>query len=262
MTKNITELNIGLSKYVMTAYMALTAEHPVNGSQLSRNSGIPRARIYDVLRTLKSKGFVVESSEGMYTPIPAEELIRRLRHDHESALETFEEKLKDVQQQSKNDVIWRIKGYETALGKAKEMILQAKNEIYVRMFPQEGEHLDSKLKKAEKRGVQIKYISMEPIPEKFKIQVIHPPPESQDDIFSDRFFDIIVDRKEMLCGMFISGDEDNSVLHWGKNDWFVISGRDSLRHDFYHYFLHKIMTKNEPLTDREKAIYELIQKDR
>ena len=183
MAKDITELNIGLSQYVVTAYMALVADHPVNGSQLSRNSGIPRARIYDVLRTLKSKGFVVESSPGMYTPIPSKELIRRLRHDHETALSALENKLKDVEQQSHNDMIWRIKGYDAALGKAKEMITGAEDEIYVRMFPEEGELLDPELKAAEKRGVQIKYISMTEAPDKFDFQVIHPPHRNLKTIF-------------------------------------------------------------------------------
>lgn len=46
-------LQLGLSQYEITAYLSLVGRHPVNGSQLSRFSGIPRARIYDVLRSLK-----------------------------------------------------------------------------------------------------------------------------------------------------------------------------------------------------------------
>jgi len=61
--------------------------------------------------------------------------------------------------------------------------------------------------------------------------------------------------------MFVAGDEVNSVLNWGRNTWFVVSGRDSLRHDFYHYFLHKVEDLNQPLSVADKALYRLIQKD-
>ncbi len=274
MLKRSAQLTIGLSEYAVTAFTSLVASHPVNGSQLSRHSGIPRARIYDVLHTLKAKGFVVESSEGMYSPIPPEELIRRLRQGHEKALSALEEKLKNAQQQPQSDVIWSIKGYEITMTKAKEMISDAEKEIYVRISPEEGVHLDPELEKARERGVKIKYISMKPVELTFEWQVIHPPPEADTDHPEDRFIDLVVDRKEVLCGMFIKGDEENSIINWGRNHWFVLSVRDSLRHDFFHYFLHKIMNNkafspadeppdslDEPLTPADKALYEKICKD-
>ena len=261
MIKDITELNVGLSKYVITAYKSLLTEHPVNGSQLSRNCGIPRARIYDVLRTLKAKGFVVESSQGMYTPIPSEELLQRLRHDHEAALSALEKDFKDAEKEAGSDVIWRVKGHVAVMGKAKEMIEAARDEIYVRISSEESAHLDESLKAAELRGVQVKYISMTPVEKMFKIQVVHPQADLNEPGPEHRYFDIVVDRKEMLCGMFVAGDEANSVFNWGKNMWFVISGRDSLRHDFFHYFLHKIEDLNQPLSAADKALYRLIQKD-
>ena len=49
MKSSETLLNLGFSKYEITAYLTLVANHPVNGSQLSRMSAIPRAKIYDVL---------------------------------------------------------------------------------------------------------------------------------------------------------------------------------------------------------------------
>ncbi len=261
MIKDITELNVGLSKYVITAYKSLLANHPVNGSQLSRNSGIPRARIYDVLRTLKDKGFVVESSQGMYTPIPSGELIQRLRHDHEAALTLLENEFKDAEQEAGSDVIWRIKGHVAAMGKAKEMIDAAQEEIYVRLSPEEGMYLNGPLKEAEHRGVQVKFISLAPMEMMFDIQVNHPQSELDEPGPKHRYFDIVVDRKEMLCGMFVAGDEANAVLNWGKNEWFVTSGRDSLRHDFYHYFLHKVESLKQPLSESDKKLYRLIQKD-
>ena len=261
MVKLNTQLKLGLSDYALTAYISLTSNHPVNGSQLSRQSGIPRARIYDVLETLIAKGFVIESSKSMYTPIPSEEFIGRLRQDFEAVLSSLEKKIKKARQKPEIDVIWTIKGYSAAMGKAKEMINNAKIEIYIRLSPKEGHYLDSKLLAAELRGVQVKYIAMAPIPQKFKFQIIHPCPEPCEQDSKTRFFDIVVDKEEILCGMFIEGDDEGSVINWGQNKRFVLSGRDSLRHDFFHYFLHKIQNEKKILTRKENLLYEFIQKD-
>ena len=261
MVKINTDLKLGLSDYALTAYISLTANHPVNGSQLSRQSGIPRARIYDVLETLIAKGFVIESSKSMYTPIPSEEFIRRLRNDFEAVLSSLEKKINKARQEPEKDVIWTIKGYAAAMEKARDMIDHAKNEIYIRLSPEEGHHLDSKLLAAESRGVQVKYIAMAPASQTFRFQIIHPCPEPCESDSNTRFFDIVVDKEEILCGMFIEGDDDGSVINWGQNKRFVLSGRDSLRHDFFHYFLHKLQNEKKTLTREEKSLYDFILKD-
>ena len=56
-----------------------------------------------------------------------------------------------------------------------------------------------------------------PIIEKFEWQVIHPPPEHEDDHTRDRFFDLVVDLNEVLCGMFAHGEEESAVINWGTN---------------------------------------------
>jgi sugar-specific transcriptional regulator TrmB len=261
MVKINTELKLGLSDYALTAYISLNVNHPVNGSQLSRQSGIPRARIYDVLETLMAKGFVIESRKGMYSPIPSEEFLRRLRQDSESLLSSLENELKKARQKPETDVIWTIKGHAAAMGKAKDMIDNAEKEIYIRISPEEGNHLDSRLMEAQSRGVQVKYISMTPGPQLFEFQIIHPVPTPGEQDENTRFFDIVVDKEEILCGMFIEGDDEGSVINWGQNKRFVLSGRDSLRHDFFHYFLYKIQNGKKELTPTEKRLYEFIEKD-
>ena len=51
-------------------------------------------------------------------------------------------------------------------------------------------------------------------------------------------------------------------INWGRNQWFVTAGRDSLRHDFFHYFLYKTHTLKQPLNKAEVRLYEIIQNDR
>lgn len=261
MTKTSYHLDIGLSDYAITAYLSLLKSHPANGSQLSRRSGIPRARIYDVLRTLKQKGFVAELSEGLYLPLPPDEMIRRLRRDHEADLTTLESILAEAQHAPSEDFIWTLKGYDRVMAKAKEMIDQAETEIYLRAYQVEGRILHQCLKQADARGVPVKYITMEPTEQRFPLQVVHPEHETIEQALGGRTFDLVVDRKEILGGMFIAGREDHCVINWGRNPWFVLAGRDSLRHDFFHYFLYRTYQMKQTLSEWEESLYHLILED-
>jgi sugar-specific transcriptional regulator TrmB len=258
---NLTPISLGLSQNEMTAYIGLLGNHPVNGSQLSHYSGIPRAKIYEVLQNLRGKGMVVKSPEGLYAPLPPEELVKRLRHRFESDLSTLGKKIKAASAKATYDYVWAIQGYSEVLAKAKEMIVAARSEIYIRLFPEEGRLLSQDLGDAVSRGVQVKYISLGPPPAFFDLQIIHPESEKIEASLGGRTLEMIKDRDEILTGLFEKGKEDRSPISWTKNRWLVIVSRDDLRHDFFHYFVHKILEQKQELSKKEKRLYRLIKND-
>jgi sugar-specific transcriptional regulator TrmB len=252
---------LGFSQYEITCYLTLVSNHPLNGSRLSKLSGIARSRIYDVLRKMSRRGLVMEVDSGQYVPLPPEELIKRLKNRFDSNIDTLKRQLDDSAQETKLEYLWSLRGYANVIAKAKQMILSARKEIYVRLFPQAGELLNADLRKAQTKGVGIRYIAMGEVPLTFEIQVVHPNCTSLAARIGGRSFDIITDRSEALVGIFEAGREDASPITWSKNRWFVIANRDSLRHDFYHYFLEKVYDREEDLDPREKKIYAFIKND-
>ncbi|HSO18586.1 MAG TPA: helix-turn-helix domain-containing protein [Desulfosarcina sp.] len=261
MPKSYNLAHIGLSDYAIHTYLSLLQHHPINGSQLSTRSGIPRARIYDILRTLKQRGFVTEASKGIFVPLPPDELIKQLRRSHEKDLKRLEALVEEIRGQTDHEFIWTVSGYQRAMDKAREMIDGAGSEIYIRLFPQEADELIRSLKKVEKKGVPVKCIFMGPFPRTFAIQVVHPQHELVERSLGGRSFDLVVDKEEFIGGMFSDEALTECRINWGRNRWFVIAGRDSLRHDFFHYFLYKTHTLGQILDDEEKRIYEIILND-
>ncbi len=253
--------DFGFSQYETSCYLALAENHPANGSQLSKRSGIARSRIYDVLRNMVKKGLVQEVGEGYYVPIPPDELLRRLRSEFEHNISVLEEQLHDTANESTYEYVWAIVGYNYVLKRAIHMISAARQELYVRLFPQTAEHLDKHLHDAEKRGVNVRYIAMSAQSLTFDVQVIHPQSESLVDTLGGYSLDIVADKAEALVGVFEPGNEDLSPINWTRNHWFVTATRDSLRHDFYHYFLHKLYDEQQDLSEREQHIYEIIKQD-
>ena len=144
--------NLGFSQYEITCYLSLVARHPCNGSQLSRLSGIARSRIYDVLRNMIRKGLVLEVDSGQYVPLPADELVKRLRGRFETDLKNFEKQIKAASQEASCEYIWTLQGYGAVIEKAREMIASARSELYIRLFPKSAGLLEKELQKAARHS--------------------------------------------------------------------------------------------------------------
>ncbi|MCK5100601.1 MAG: TrmB family transcriptional regulator, partial [Desulfobacteraceae bacterium] len=173
--ENISSLKeLGFTQYEAACYMALISKHPVNGSRLSKISGIARSRIYDVLRSMISKGYVLETESSLYAPFPPDELIKKLSIDFKKKSEAFKKEVKKALQEPVYEYIWTLTGYENIMLKAKEMIENAEQEIYARLFSKASNYLEKYLKQADKRGVNIRYIAMGDVSVDFDVQVIHP----------------------------------------------------------------------------------------
>lgn len=256
---NLKEL--GFSQYEASCYMALVSHHPVNGSQLSRISGIARSRIYDVIRNLISKGYVIEINAGQYAPLPSDELIRRLKRKFENNVDKFRVQIEKSSQKEDFEYIWTITGYKNVMEKATEMIKNAGQEIYIRLFPEANQHLGKVLTDADNRGVRIRYIAMGEIEKKFDVQVMHPDHKHLQQTIGGQSIEIITDKQEALVGVFDAENVNQSHINWTRNQWFIIANRDSLRHDFYHTFLEKILNQHQELTDDELEIYKIIRED-
>lgn len=254
--------NLGLSQNALKAYLALVdTNRPINGSQLSVKADIPRARIYDVLRNLKSRGIAVELEPGLYAPLPPGELVKRFRHRFDADIELLEQMIRTKQMKTHYDYVWTITNYEEVISKSNEMIANAKFEVYLRLVPEEYFLLEKDLLLAEQKGCIIKFIVLGELPQRFEFQVTHHHPEIIYESFKGRAIDIIVDKEQILAGVLDKGRKNKSPINWTKNRSFVISGRENLRHDYFHIFLHKIHDLGQPLSDREERIYEVIKKD-
>jgi len=253
--------DFAFSKYESSCYLALLAEHPANGSQLSRISGIARSRIYDVLRSLVNKKIAFEIEKGRYVPLPYEELKKRLRSQFESNLKTLDDQLTAMTDRSSFEYLLTLNGVREVLSKAADIIDSARKELYLRLFPETWERLKVPIESAVGRGVGVRFIAMGPLERQYDMQIIHPDVEHIRDKIGGESIDIIADKKEALAGIFETDNDYRSPFIWTRNKWFVIANRDSLRHDFYHYFLDKLYEKGESLSPRDKQIYAFIKAD-
>lgn len=149
---------LGFSEYEAKAYVALLHHNPATGYQVSKESGVPRSMIYEVLNKLVARGAVLTSPAErttLYAPVPADELLDRLRHEFELQLDAARSQLAALSGTQAADYVWNIEGEQNILAKAREMIDSAETQVHIGLLPETLPQVRAALERAVARGVEV-----------------------------------------------------------------------------------------------------------
>ncbi|MCG7406649.1 TrmB family transcriptional regulator [Paenibacillus sp. ACRRX] len=126
----------GFSQYECKAYIGLLKNYPITGYEISKRSGVPRSTIYEVLAKLIDKGavYTVPSDPVTYAPLPAKELIRRLRNNFENSMEYLEKNLSALESEQEVNAVRRISSDERVAAEMIDIIDKAEEEIWLSIW--------------------------------------------------------------------------------------------------------------------------------
>ncbi len=241
-------LSLGFSEYEGKAYIALLKENPLTAYEISKKSGIPSSKIYEVVKRLESRQ-IVQSIHGersmMFIPTSPDEFIERFRRATEDNLEDVQAELNRFKVTMDTRYTWHINDYDGLILKAKRMLDTSKHTVLFSIWPSETGVLAESIKKTGARGVQIAIVHYGATNIKFGQLYRHPVDDTiyaQDD---SRGFTLVADSKEVLMGR-LYGSEIEAI--WSMNKGFVMMAEDYVKHDIY---VMKIMERFDPLM-REK----------
>ncbi len=156
-------VSLGLSEYEARAYVTLTRHGPLNGYEVAKHSGVPRANVYPALERLERRHIVVAVREGeatRYSARPQDEFIKRLRREHELAFERATSALAGLKSAQSDETVINMRGSETALKHAGDAIAAGKDQLLLAVHPSEALALADVIEKAEQRGVDITTLCM------------------------------------------------------------------------------------------------------
>ncbi len=166
MDENIKILKgIGLTLYEAQAYVTLTSLISATAVEVSENSGIPRSKIYDVLKKLNQKNFIeIEDGRPLtYNVKSPIEVLTREKERLNLEIDDTITRLTNVYENGMSQVqapIWRIYGVEKIISQELEIINRAKTSINMRigfLFEGEGEALVKAFKK--RRNLQVNILA-------------------------------------------------------------------------------------------------------
>jgi HTH-type transcriptional regulator, sugar sensing transcriptional regulator len=223
---------LGFSKYESKAYLKLLEDFPLNGYALSKNSGIPRSRIYEVLKNLIDKQLVFEQ-EGekgkLFYPVDPNIFIKKLKANYEdvfSNISKFAQKIyKDKKQDDKLVV---IKGRQNIINFLKLLIKSAEKRIAISIWDEEIKDLINDMGNAIKRGVILRGIYFgENNP--FDTLMPHRRIKRYMAEKKERYISIIIDGAHAISGI-VSRGEDSKVT-WTQEEGFIEISEDYIAHD-------------------------------
>ena len=158
--------SFGFTSNEAKTYLSLLQNNPATGYEVSGKSGIPRSAIYEILKRLESTGMVscVDTNPTRYIPLPPDHLFDLLENKFTANLDTLKDSLRNVNTDLEIGDLWNIRGYDSMIDRARNMIRNAKQSVYLSIWRNEFEKLHIDLKDAEKRGVDIVIFSFCDLP--------------------------------------------------------------------------------------------------
>jgi len=131
---------LGLSEYEAKVYVALIESGHANARNLSVMSGVPRTKVYSVLKKLIDINLVVEIPEEprRFTPTPPQIALKSYLKSYQNLVEnlvsvvtSLEETFKKTKSEEKlqRGELWIVKGRQEILRKTREMLSRATGSI-------------------------------------------------------------------------------------------------------------------------------------
>ncbi len=212
---------LGFTTYEAKTYITLLKNNPSTRYELSKNSGVPRSAIYDVIRKLEALGAATAlyTNPQKYVPLPPEQLISLLERQFKERLEEARKALSHFDTEIEPGHLWNIVGYKNMLHKAREMIGKAKETIFISAWERECLRLKQDLQAAQERGVRIIAFSFTPISLKSKEAYSYNIPESELLNVWERKIILVIDHAELLMGE--ADDKYTKKTAWTDNKAIV-----------------------------------------
>lgn len=155
----LTELaRMGFTEYEAKVYLALLADSPATGYQLSKTSGVPRSMVYEALSRLHTKGAVLESLEdraAVYRPLPPELLLERLHDEHLQRLDKLRAGMQTLYLAPSEERVWSLSGRQPMLTYARQMLRGAAADVSLVLNDADLDALRAEIARACERGVSV-----------------------------------------------------------------------------------------------------------
>ena len=223
---------LGFSEYECKAYLTLLEDYPLNGYALSKNSGIPRSRIYEVLKNLITKQMVVEQAEEknkLYYPMEPDIIIKRLKEDYKTVFSNISQYAgKLYKTKTQDDKLVIIKGRQNIISFLKLMIKGAEKRIAMSIWDEEIKEITHELDNALEKGVMLRGIYFgESMP--YDSLVPHRRIKRYMAEKKQRYISIIIDNAHAISGVVSKGEK--SKVTWTRDEGFIEISEDYIAHD-------------------------------
>lgn len=226
---------LGLTEYEARAYAALLAGPGSTGYEVARQSGVPRARIYEVLEGLVAKGAALTSQVGervLYHPVPHATLLRHHLEQAHQLADALGPALDELTRPEPEAPLVTVRSREALLDKLGDIAAAARTRLFLSGWPVDLEAVAPHLQAAELRGVRLFVLTYGEADLGLQKIYYHEPPSPQ-----GRPLELVpslvavADHSECLLAEMAPGARATGL--WTRNQGVALIAAEFIRHDIF-----------------------------
>ncbi|MFJ7684079.1 TrmB family transcriptional regulator [Peribacillus butanolivorans] len=195
--------SLGFSQYEAKAYVSLVRQGPTSAYQVSKESGIPRARIYEILNGLQEEGIVLKeeiNDSVQYSPLPVDVFLESVQTKWNNTYQSISDTLKQFEKTEpiSDNRVMTLKGERHILSFCRTLLQKAEKRVIVSIWDKMYEKLEQELKDTAA------YCNLKGIV--FQVDTplpgidIHRKTSYVDNIGENKWFILSIDGKETIYG--------------------------------------------------------------
>ncbi|MBX0298214.1 TrmB family transcriptional regulator [Haloarcula nitratireducens] len=156
---------LGLKEYEAKAFVALTRRQRGTAKDISETSEVPRTRVYDAIRVLKSKGLVEtqHSNPQVFRAVSIDEAVNTLQSEYVERTESLRSALSglepadDEESTEATHEVWSISGDQGIASRTRQSIEEAAEEVILVIGHESvfTDQLVEQLRSAQERDVHV-----------------------------------------------------------------------------------------------------------
>lgn len=219
------------NEYEAKAYVSLVKQGTVTAYQVSKDSGVPRARIYDVLNNLVEKGIVLKEEiddSAQYSPLPVDIFLQKAQSNWESNYKGISESLKELEttEHKPDNRVITLKNRETIISYCQALLKKAEKRVVISMWDDMYDVLKEDLEQTAAR-VNVQGITLH-VENPIEHVDVHRITNFTETPSSEHWFILSIDAKEMIYGPSL---EERSMAFYTDDPVHIYLLEDYIWHD-------------------------------
>jgi len=222
---------LGFTEHEARVYVSLLANKPATGYEISKDTGLPRGNVYSTIEAMVNKSVAqpIGSHPRKYIPVPAEEVLRRIRSRTDRSCDRVLEVLRGMNDAGDVDYVWHIWGLDEMRSKIQHLIRGARHHISVEGSDASIAAHEADLRDAAHRGVDVIMVVFGSRKNDFGASYLHHNAGMMPIGNVERNLIVTVDFEEAVIASLL--DDANGVVT--RNPAVVRIVETTIRHDVY-----------------------------
>lgn len=237
---------LGMTDYEARVYLALLRRPGATGYEVAKVSGVPRAKVYEVLGALGAKNFVGVSEEENrthYHAVAPDVVVRRHVERTQQTAAHLAPQLQAMMHGDPSSPLVTVRGYANVMARAEDVAALGQRRLFVSGWPRDLERIGPALGRAEARGVAVYAVSFGPVTMPIARVYAHTPEEVDDagytrDI-SEPWLIVVADHAEVLIGQPLPDDRTTAL--WTRNRAIANVAAEYVKHEVYVFEMDKLL---------------------